>query len=264
MLNTTQNYNLITKDLPRALNTIAAKPEVKRETAYYLDNIGKIKTIDDFVNNQRVFTYAMKAFGLDDMIYAKALVKKALKEGIEKPEAFANRLLDSRLKEFITAFNFQRRGEYTTTFDEAKQGTVDKYKRQLLEEQAGQQNEGVRLALYFERKASGITDAFSILADKNLLRIVQTALDIPASSSSQNIDKQAQMIESKMKIADLKTPAKLKSFLNRFMVKWEMANPSGGGAAMGLSPFATPSTGFAASSVSPSVLAAIQNLKPRG
>ena len=53
----------------------------------------------------------------------------------------------------------------------------------------------MRLALYFERKASGITSAYDILADPALLKVVQTALSIPPETGAQDIDKQAALID---------------------------------------------------------------------
>ncbi len=58
-----------------------------------------------------------------------------------------------------------------------------------MEESAGEQNEGVELALYFARKAPSITSAYGILADKNLLKVVQTALGLSEYTSYQDIDK---------------------------------------------------------------------------
>ena len=58
---------------------------VDRETKYYLENISKVKTIDEFVKDDRLFRYAMKAHGLEDMAYAKAFMVKALKEGVADP-----------------------------------------------------------------------------------------------------------------------------------------------------------------------------------
>lgn len=260
MLNTIQTYRQVTKDISKTLQTTASQAVVKRESKYYLDNISKVKSIDDFMNNQRLFSFAMKAFGLEDMTYAKAFVKKALTEGVESDQAFANRLVDTRLKEFVTAFNFQRRGEFTTGFPETKQGTVDRYVRQTLEQDVGQQNEGVRLALYFERKISSITSPLSLLADKALLKVTQTALDIPASSSTQSLEKQVATIKAKLDVADLKDPKKLKAFLEKFVTKWEIANPTSQSSiantiALGNSSSAT---------VSSSVLQAIQNLKLGG
>src|SRR6185436_17746538 len=89
--------------------------------------------------------------------------------------------------------------------------TVDRYVRQTLEEDAGQQNEGVRLALYFARKASGLTSAYGILADAALLKVAHTALGIPASASAMDIDRHAQMISAKLDVDDLKDPEKLAS-----------------------------------------------------
>ena len=59
--------------------------------------------------------------------------------------------------------------------------------RQTLEEEAGAKNEGVRLALYFERKASGVKSAYGILADAALLKVVQTALGIPAEKAARQM-----------------------------------------------------------------------------
>jgi Protein of unknown function (DUF1217) len=257
VLSTTQRFKQISGQLPQSLNAIASKSQVKREVKYYLDHISKIKTIDDFIGDRRLFAFAMKAFGLEDMTYAKAFVRKALAEGTDNANSFANRLVDPRLKEFAGTFNFARRGEYTTTFAEVKQGTVDRYVRQALEEDAGRQNEGVRLALYFERKAGTLSGPYSILADKALIGVVQTALDIPASSSAQAIEKQAAVLTEKLDLTSLKDPKKLKAFLEKFTLKWELANPSAAAAVPSLLPAAT-------ASVSSGILAALQNLKPGG
>jgi hypothetical protein len=226
VLTTLVSYATIAANLQRSLSTTAAKPQVARETEHYLAHIVDVKSIDDFLGDDRVFAYAMKAFGLEDMAYAKAFMRKVLEGGIDKRDSFANSLADQRYREFVATFNFVRYEATTTIFDRTRQGTVDRYVRQTLEEDAGQHNEGVRLALYFERKASGFTSAYSILADAALLKVAQTALGIPAWASAMDIDKQAQMISAKLDIEDLKDPEKLASFLSRFASLWELDNPS--------------------------------------
>ncbi len=89
----------------QSIDRIGKQPLVDRETKYYLDNITKVKTVDDFVSDSRLFKYAMKAFGLGDMDYAKAFMAKALKEGVEDPDSFANKLSDKRYAEFVRTFN---------------------------------------------------------------------------------------------------------------------------------------------------------------
>jgi hypothetical protein len=166
----------------------------------------------------------MKAFGLSDMTYAKAFMRKALEGGIDDKDSFANSLVDTRYRDFVETFNFARYGETTTVFTRTGQGTVDKYVQQTLEENAGRENEGVRLALYFQRKASSITDALDILADPALLKVVQTALSIPVETGAMDIDRQAAMISARLNIEDLQDPEQLKVFLTRFTSLYELQN----------------------------------------
>lgn len=226
MLTTSASYRLITSNMTRSLERVAAQPVISRDAAYYLKNIEDVKSIDEFLENDRLFAFAMKAFGLGDMTYAKALIRKALTEGVDDKNAFANKLSDPRYKDFVATFNFERYGEATTVFASVRQGVVDKFMRQTLEEQAGASNEGVRLALYFERKAAGVSSVYGLLGDKALLQVVQTALGIPAAAGRANIDAQAKMISERLDIKDLKDPAKLKDFLTRFVALWEASNPS--------------------------------------
>jgi hypothetical protein len=93
-----------------------------------------------------------------------------------------------------------------------------------MENDAGVQNEGVRLALYFARKASIIVSPFSILADKALLEVVRTALNLPAEMSQADIEVQAANITKRLDIADFKDPEKLEKFLTRFAAMYDMNN----------------------------------------
>ncbi|KAB2943252.1 MAG: DUF1217 domain-containing protein [Hyphomicrobium sp.] len=224
MLTTLANYRLVSNNIERSLTSTAAQPQVARETEYYLANIGNVKSIDDFLADDRLFTYAMQAWGLGDMSYAKAFMRKVLTEGVDSNDAFANTLADSRYKEFAKAFNFKLYGEATTNWQSARQGTVDRYVRQKVEEDAGSQNEGVRLALYFERKASSITSAYSILADQALLKVAQTALGLPATMSLLDIDRQAELIADRIDLEDFQDTTKVQAFLTHFAATWEIEN----------------------------------------
>jgi hypothetical protein len=64
MASTIAGYQMIANNLDRSLERTAEKPDVQRDTTYYLAHIGDVKTADQFINNSRLFSYAMKAFGL--------------------------------------------------------------------------------------------------------------------------------------------------------------------------------------------------------
>lgn len=201
-------------------------PALMEQTAYYAANIGKVKSIAEFVKDDKLFQYAMKAYGLADKIADKDLMIEMLEGGIDDPKSPANVNSDARFKEFVGVFNFVRNGEKTTTEIAAQSTAVDKYMRQTLEKDAGQQNEGVRLALYFERNASKIKGPYDILADKALAAVVRTALGLPDSIAKADIDKQAKLIAQRIDFKDFQDPAKLDKFVSRFTALWEAKNPS--------------------------------------
>ena len=78
MTTTYTSYKLITADLATSLDRVAEQPDVKRESEYYLAKIGSVKSIDEFFADSRLYNYAMKAHGLEDMAYAKAFMRKVL------------------------------------------------------------------------------------------------------------------------------------------------------------------------------------------
>ncbi|MDI7863392.1 DUF1217 domain-containing protein [Rhizobiaceae bacterium n13] len=226
MTTTYTSYRLISQDISKSLDRVAGKPDVARETEYYLANIGSIKSINDFMADSRIYNYALKAHGLEDMAYAKAFIRKVLTEGVANEEAFANKLADGRYAELAKTFDFAMFGQATTSFDKAQRGVVDNYLRQTLEQDAGDDNAGVRLALYFERKASTITSGMSVLADDALAAVVRVALGIPEEVAASDVDKQAAFIEKSIDVEDFQDPEKVGLFLERFTAMWELHNPS--------------------------------------
>jgi hypothetical protein len=102
--------------------------------------------------------------------------------------------------------------------------TRDKYVRQTLEQRVGEENSGVRLALYFKRMAASISNPYDILADNALAEFTRTALGIPAETANSKVDAQAKMIEKKLKIKDLQDPKKVEKLVNRFLLTFEANN----------------------------------------
>ncbi|WP_127090873.1 DUF1217 domain-containing protein [Aquabacter cavernae] len=224
MDSTFSTYTLISKNLTRTLEMTQKEPVVARETKYYEENIGNIKSIDDFVGDTRIFNYAMKAFGLEDMAYAKAFMRKALEGGVEDKKSFANRLNDDRFVQFVTTFNFAAKGEAVTASSDVKKPVVDKYVRQTLEVTEGADNEAVRLALYFQRAAPDVKSVYGLLADAALTEVVKTVFNLPTEMSSADIDRQAKTIEKLLDVADLQDPAKLDKLIKRFAVMYDAQN----------------------------------------
>jgi hypothetical protein len=209
-------------------DTVSQRAAAK-ETAYYKETIGNITSLDELMEDKRLVTYVLKAYGLADAKLSEKTLRAVLVSDISDPKSYAN-TQDSRYRDLAAAFNFDRDGTVEREAPLAAQdrkdviGTTDKYLRQTMETEAGEDNEGVRLALYFARKATSIDDAYDILADKALLKVVQTALGISDKTAGANIDVQAAMIKKRLNIADLQDPKKLDKFLVRFSALYDMQN----------------------------------------
>ncbi|MET0576592.1 MAG: DUF1217 domain-containing protein [Mesorhizobium sp.] len=197
---------------------------VQDESNYYLANISKVKSIDEFMANDRLYAFAIKAYGIESSINNKDMMRKVLEGGIRDPNSFANSMIDRKYATFAAAFDFEAHGENATIYNPAQQPAVAKYMRQTLEEDAGVQNEGVRLGLYFERKAPDIKNFYDILADPALAKVARTALGLPDSFAASDIDRQAKLFDEKLNIDDFTDPEKLGKFLTRFTSLWEVSN----------------------------------------
>ena len=226
MISTTAAYLAVSNNLSRQQAATAAQGDVKNATAYYLANIGKVKTVDQFVNDYQLFSYAMKAFGLSDMTYAKGLMTKVLDGGVASSSALANTLSDPRYKAFATAFDFAANGATTTAATAATTGTTAKYVEQTLEDNQAKTNPGVSNALYFSRHASSVTSVYGLLADSTMLSVVETAYGISTTLGQSDIDTQAAVLTKVVPIADLQDGTKVAKIVSRYTAQYDVSTSS--------------------------------------
>lgn len=231
MTSTLATYLQITNNMARYQSMTAAEPMVQGQTAYYQQNIGNAKTPSDLVNNYRLFSYVMTAYGLGDMVsYGKGEIQQVLEQGTASQSDLAYTLNNPQILALAQTFNFAANGASTTASSAVQTGVVNNYIEQQLESDQGQSDPGVQLALYFQQNASNITSAYNILGDKNLLSVVQTALGISPYTSMEDIDTQANLIttdlnDAGMSIDDFQDPTKVQNFIEKFAAMYDMNNP---------------------------------------
>ena len=204
------------------------------ESKYYSETIDTIETVDQLLANSRLVAYITRAFGMEGEQLSAQTLKQILTSDIDDPQSFVNLRPNTRFRAMAAAFNFEPDGTAKRVVlglaqdANAVRETQDLYIRQTMEQSAGSQNPGVRLALYFERKASGITSAYSILADKALLEVVMTALGLPDAIAQAEVDTQAKLIANRLDFADFKDPKKVEKFISRFSALYDIKNPQQG------------------------------------
>lgn len=223
-MTTISAYLTVARNLDRWRDIAAKTPDVANDTRYFKANIAKATTIEALLKDRRLFNYAMKAFGLGDRAYAIGLMRKVLEQGVVDPKALANTLSDANIRAFARTFDYKG-GNAAVGSESFQKSVTDRYIEQALETQQGARNPGVELALYFRERAPQVTSVYGVLADRKLLQVVQTALDISPNSSTQPIDTQARLLKAKLKLADFQDAKKLDGFIARFAAAYDMKNP---------------------------------------
>jgi hypothetical protein len=199
------------------------------ENTYYHNTIGTIQSVDQLLGDQRLVTYLRKAYDLGSDI-SDGELRTALTSDPMDESSFVNKQSGTNLRDLAAAFNFNAKGDIGRVADEQAQTkssilqTTDLNTRQAMEDDAGTDNPGVRLALYFQRKAPSITSAFDILADKAIFEVVRTALDLPDAMSQADIQRQADILISRVNLDDFRDPAKLEKFISRFAALYDIKN----------------------------------------
>ncbi|EIE51598.1 hypothetical protein C357_08061 [Citreicella sp. 357] len=88
--------------------------EIARETTYFKEKIGTISSAEELVDDRRLLSVALAAFGMSDEIDSKYLIQRIIEEGADDNNSIANKLGDSRYITLAQAFDFQEIMNYKT------------------------------------------------------------------------------------------------------------------------------------------------------
>lgn len=185
-ISTYLGYRMYANNIGQSLRTTSTEGTNATATAYYNANIGKVKSVSDFVNNYKLFNYAMTAYGLSDMSYAKAFMTKVLQSNLSDPNSFANKLTDSRYRTFASAFQFLTTGNVasnaaaqTTT---QKTDTTTAYGKNSTADSVTQALD----TSYYQSHIGSVKTVGDLEKDTSLYNYVMTAYGIDTSTVSQD------------------------------------------------------------------------------
>ncbi|WEZ84198.1 DUF1217 domain-containing protein [Rhizobium sp. 32-5/1] len=206
------------------------KTAATAESKYYSAEVEKLASLDDLLGNRRLVDFILVAAGIDPKEVETDYVRQMFESDLNDPDSLVNTQADTRYREIVASFNFNLEGEIVRPESgqiQSRRGlldTNDLYLNQTLEETEGEDNAGVRLALYFKRMASGISNAYDLLADSALLQVIQTTFNIPKEMSSADVDLQYDYINRVLDIEDLHDPEALEKLMARFTALYDIEN----------------------------------------
>lgn len=211
-----------------------ASPELQRDTEYFAENIGKITSAEDLVDDYRLLKVALGAFGLDADIGNKFFVRKILEDGAIETDALANKMSDKRYLAMTKAFGFGDFDTPNTQLSDFADTTLAAYKTRQFEIAVGDQDGDLRLSMTLDRDLSEILGKdttpdgmwFSIMGSPPLRQIFATALNLPPSFGTLNLDQQltgfrdkAQATFGNGEVAQFLEPGKMEELNRLFLVR---------------------------------------------
>jgi len=200
-------WRFLERTLDNQQSAFSKSLPVARATDYFRANIANVRTVDDLVNDRRLLSVALGAFGLDDDINNKFFIRKILEDGTIKDNALANRLADNRYADLSRAFGFGDRPLPRTTLSSFATETISRYERQQFEKAVGTQDNNMRLALNLQsgladiagRNSSDGAQWFAMMGNLPLRKVFENALGLPASIGTIDVDRQRDMFRARSK-----------------------------------------------------------------
>ena len=172
----------ITPSRQRAQNI---NPALNVEIDYFRRNIATVTSPDDFVGDFRLYQFAMEAFGLEERINDRALIRSALADGVSDETDLANRLRDPKLQNLVRVFGFEGGSTQNVRNAVFADTIIDQYTQAnnataaLFEE--GDPALQDRDIQYFIENISNVSTAEELVDDERLYRFVLTAFDLSSS-----------------------------------------------------------------------------------
>lgn len=210
----------------------ALRAQAEKDAVYYQNAIADVGSVAELLKDRKMIDILLVSKGLDPAKVTTDYLRKIFSSDLTDARSFANTEKDPRFAEIAASFNFDRQGNVARLEKNGPQKrdqlleTQNNYLQQNLETQQGDANPGVRLALYFQRKAGEVTSAYDILADKALAEVFRTTYGLPDSVGSMGVDQQAKVVEKYLNLKDLTEATKLEKLLNRFSVMYDLKNGS--------------------------------------
>lgn len=219
-------------------------PELLRDLEYFKENISKATTAEDLVNDRRLLKVALGAFGLEDDLDKRAYVLKALVEGTDADDSFANRMVDERYQEFSKAFGYGNQFGARVARSDFVENIIAPYKVQKFEVAVGESDESMRLAMVFVREISEFENSesaddsawFKVMGNPPLRKIFETAFGLPTSFGLLDVDKQRDIFREKARkllgdssLAVFRESENIDKMLRTFFVRKQISESSEAG-----------------------------------
>lgn len=237
-------WRFLNRTLERQQSAFSGDKALQREEVYFRANIGKVRTAGELVADRRLLAFALDAFGLGGDLANRAFVRKVLESRSGDSGALANKLADKRYREFAGAFGFAEPGGPRTTLSARVERIVGQWRQEQFEQAVGTVDEDMRIALNARSEIARIADQagtddgrwYAVLGSAPLRAFIQTALALPSSFASIDLDKQVATLRGRLRstvgeseVSALSDPGKLEKLTRAYFLRSDTAASASSG-----------------------------------
>ena len=230
----TVGWKFLQRTQERQQESFDKSPQITRNVEAFRERIASIGSAKELVADRQLLQVALGAFGLDDDINSKALIEKILESDPDDKKSLASRFADKRYLALSEAFGFGTAAGARN----AEAGFADRilasYRDRSFEVAVGEQDPNMRLAMGLERELETIISQtklsenaqwFSVMASPPLRAVFETALGLPKSVGTIDINQQLTIFKDRAerhfgtaKLSDFADPERLSSLRDRFLL----------------------------------------------
>lgn len=185
--------------------TYSQQTTVQQAVSYYEANIGKIKSVQQLVQDPKLLNFVTTAFGLQADNNEPALIQQVLQSDTTQQSSLANTLLDPRYQQMAKEFDYAQAGLANFADPSVISDVVNRYLTNSYETSLDSVNPALQNAAYFLRNVGSITNAYSILGDPVLRDVFETTTGLPAQIATLPVQDEARLVNSKVDIKQFET-----------------------------------------------------------
>lgn len=215
----------------KALARLAKDPQLVREMDAFAKAAAKATDVKAALRDPKILNVLLPALGLPDAVGQPGLALRALTADPKQADGLLSRLPDGRWKAAAATLNLRERGVAALRDPKVQASLADGLRRMAWKDELDAGQPGVGDALLFRDRASAATNAYAVLGDPVLRRVVTTALGLPQAIVVQPVEAQARAITARLDLAKLQDPREVAKLAERYVV----AAAGGGGTAAGAS-----------------------------
>lgn len=221
---------LLDRTYERQFAAFSRTASVERAVADFEARAGGVTSAADLVADRRLLEVALGAFGLEDEIDKRALVRRVLEEGGTSRDSLAVKMVDPAWRQLSSTLGFDLGGLLWDA--SVRSEIVERYRTRAFEKAVGDEDVSLRLALHFRREIGEVAREpgversgwFRVVGSEPLRRVVFGALGLPESFGALDIDEQARRLEARAEAAFgasspavFRDPAMVETAVRRFL-----------------------------------------------